>query len=142
MGSPLGKLLCNGQEKGNDEDKFKELFKTIQYSWGKGESGNTFFLPDLRGRFLRGVDYNANRDPDKEKRGSDHNGNTGNKVGFIQEDAYKKHYHDLKLGGIAGKDKADSGSQKDSGTVKTEYSEDSGENCPKNAYVNWIIKYK
>lgn len=100
-------VAMQGQEKGNDEDKFKELFKTIQYSWGKGESGNTFFLPDLRGRFLRGVDYNANRDPDKEKRGSDHNGNTGNKIGSIQEDAYKKHYHDLKLGGIAGKDKAD-----------------------------------
>jgi len=48
MGSPLGKLLCNGQEKGNDEDKFKELFKTIQYSLGKKGKELRLFVDEFR----------------------------------------------------------------------------------------------
>ena len=54
----------------------------------------TFNVPDLRGRFLRGVDGNAGRDPDAVNRlASKSGGNAGNAVGSSQTDAFQGHGH-------------------------------------------------
>lgn len=56
--------LCNGDPISRTE--FGSLFKVIQTMWGKGDGINTFNLPDLRGRFLRGVDHGADNNPDSQ----------------------------------------------------------------------------
>jgi microcystin-dependent protein len=40
----------------------------IGNAFGAGDGSSSFHLPDLRGRFLRGVDGSANVDPDKAPR--------------------------------------------------------------------------
>ncbi|MCL1864459.1 MAG: phage tail protein [Spirochaetes bacterium] len=49
---PEGWLVCDGRVM--NKDTFGTLFDAIGFSWGK-ESDDEFRLPDLRGRFLRGV---------------------------------------------------------------------------------------
>lgn len=53
--------------------------------FGIGGSGTTFRLPDLRGVFLRGLDNSRGLDIDRPFGGE----------GIYQEDAFKKHKHDL-----------------------------------------------
>ena len=69
----------------------------------KSQAG--FYLPDYRGRFLRGVNQDAEdpigqgnkdilRDPDAGNRLEPHTGGwSGNAVGSIQYDALQKHEH-------------------------------------------------
>jgi len=94
---PDGWLLCNGYEinvAANPE--YKPLFDVIGTAWGGNSSLQTFRIPDLRGRFLRGVDGTANNDPDKSKRiAANIGGNTGNNVGSLQDDELKSHNHEL-----------------------------------------------
>ncbi len=91
---PVGWLLCNGEQM--NRDKYPELFDAIGVAWGEGRRPNTFLLPDLRGRFLRGVDRDAGRDPDRDTRKeSGYNGYGGNRVGSIQDDELKSHTHNV-----------------------------------------------
>lgn len=61
------------------------IFSVLAFSWGKSTE-DAFFIPDLRGRFLRGVDGDAKRDPDSQSRiASNRGGNTGNTVGTVQD---------------------------------------------------------
>ena len=58
---------------------------------------NMFYLPDLRGRFIRGVDKGRAKDIDSASRVQQNQyGNTGDNVGSIQNDDYKSHYHNFK----------------------------------------------
>ncbi len=58
---------------------------------GAGDGATTFNLPDYRGRFLRGVDQGAGRDPDATGRTAPATGgNTGDTVGSIQVEATKR----------------------------------------------------
>lgn len=50
---PSNYLLCNGQAVSRTE--YPELFAAIGTSWGPGDGGGTFNVPDLRGRFPRGA---------------------------------------------------------------------------------------
>jgi hypothetical protein len=84
------------------------LFNAIGVSWG-GDGTPNFFLPDLKGRFLRGVDRaqdgtepNPARDPDRGGRESIippssplNPGNSGNAVGSIQSDGFASHHHGI-----------------------------------------------
>lgn len=84
---PPGWLLCDGSAV--SRTTYANLFSFIGTAWGNGDGSTTFHLPDLRGRFLRGVDGTANRDPDKATRSAANpGGNTGNNVGSIEADAY------------------------------------------------------
>lgn len=49
--------VCNGEALSRDE--FRTLFEVIKTSWGMGDGSTTFNLPDLLGRFLRGIDARA-----------------------------------------------------------------------------------
>lgn len=89
-------LLCDGFIV-NIAD-YPELFEVIGTSWGYGNNdGLTFHLPDLRGKFLRGVDKDGNgipsvtpNDPDRDIRTPNNTGgNAGNNVGTDQEDKTK-----------------------------------------------------
>lgn len=87
---PPGWLLCDGSA--ISRTTYAALFSIIGTNWGNGDGSTTFHLPDLRGRFVRGVDGTANRDPDKATRTAGNpGGNTGNNAGSVQDNA---HGHD------------------------------------------------
>jgi microcystin-dependent protein len=79
---PTGWMLCDGREL--DRIQFAPLYYVIGTAWGT--SNNSLFnIPDLRGLFLRGVDYNAGNDPDKDRRLIlKPGGNVNNNVGSFQ----------------------------------------------------------
>lgn len=61
---------------------------------GQGNGSTTFNTPDYQGRFLRGVDGVAGRDPDASSRTAmNTGGNTGNAVGSVQGHAFQNHQH-------------------------------------------------
>jgi microcystin-dependent protein len=87
-------MLCEGQA--ISRTKYAALFSIIGTAFGSGDGASTFNLPDLRGRFLRGVDGTAGRDPDKTTRtAAATGGNTGNNVGSVQGSGYKSHSHSV-----------------------------------------------
>jgi hypothetical protein len=146
---PKGWLLCDGRELPKAD--FPRLSRVIGTAWGSS-AGETFRVPDLRGLFLRGVDGTANRDPDKASRTAiAPGGNPGAAVGSFQADKWKSHRHLFgSEGGLpytrlttwpsnprhsgdpAGGDFETKDNPSDPGGSETR---------PKNAYVNYIIKY-
>ena len=71
---------------------YKELYQVMGNSCG-GDTFN-FNLPDLRGVFLRGVNEDANEDPDRASRTPLNAGsNSGNMVGTYQGDQLMRHRH-------------------------------------------------
>jgi microcystin-dependent protein len=89
---PSGWLNCNGSE--INRTTYNNLFSVIGISWGAGNLTTTFNLPDLRGRFLRGLSGSSNVDEDKTSRTALFSGgNTGNNVGTYQSENYKSHNH-------------------------------------------------
>lgn len=92
VAAPSGWLLCDGSAVGRTQ--YAELFAIIGTSFGGGDSVNTFNLPDLRGRFLRGVDNGTGNDPDANARvASQPGGSLGDTVGTLQYDAFQGHAH-------------------------------------------------
>jgi Phage Tail Collar Domain len=82
---PTGWLHCDGED--YEISKYPKLAEALAKSWGVNTSGTKFFVPDLRGQFLRGWDETADIDPDKMARTSKNGGKGGNNVGSYQEDA-------------------------------------------------------
>jgi len=139
--APDGWLLCQGQSV--SRTLYNNLYTVIGNASGSADTAS-FNVPDLRGRFLRGVDGSAGRDPDSGTRTAmNPGGNTGNLVGSVQVDALKSHTHTVyavTTGGgsvpvngssVGGKDITSSGPSTGA----------SSETRPINAYVNYIIKY-
>ena len=90
--APEGWVLCDGHSV--SRTSYSALFGAIGDSWGKGDGVTTFNLPDLRGRFLRGTDSGAGRDPDAATRVAiNAGGNTGDNVGSVQGDSFQGHTH-------------------------------------------------
>jgi microcystin-dependent protein len=54
---PAGWLRCDGRTLSRSDSAYQGLFAAIGYLWGG--SGDAFQLPDLQGRFLRGVGGNS-----------------------------------------------------------------------------------
>lgn len=158
---PAGWLLCDGRVINRTD--LPRLFEAIGTSWGNSPNGtNTFNLPDLRGVFLRGVDFGANRDPDKATRTSlGANGNTGNQVGSFQLDAFQGHAHHFLFqafpAGGGGSPNNQTVYRKDAGLNSPDDRTDmvatpadlngygnarfASETRPMNTYVTYIIKY-
>lgn len=91
---PSGWLLCDGAA--ISRTAYASLFAVIGNAWGNGDGVNTFNTPDLRGRFLRGVDAGTTRDPDAASRtATNAGGNTGDNVGTLQGEALKAHNHTI-----------------------------------------------
>ena len=76
-------MPCDGREL--NIDQYPELFAVLSNNWGSKEQ-NVFNIPDLNGRFLRGVDNGKGRDPEASQRqASAIGGKQGDKVGSVQE---------------------------------------------------------
>ncbi|MCL4785194.1 MAG: tail fiber protein [Verrucomicrobia bacterium] len=90
---PNGWLLCDGRPL--YATNYPQLFAAIGTAWGGGYTNGVpqgnFNLPDLRGRFLRGVSGETTRDPDRNLRTATQlGGNVGNVVGSDQGDATRR----------------------------------------------------
>ncbi len=89
---PGGWALCDGSSVPR-EGAFARLFSVIGTAFGSSDAAS-FNLPDLRGRFIRGVDGTAGVDPDKTSRTAlKTGGNTGNNIGSAEADAMQGHKH-------------------------------------------------
>jgi len=147
---PSGWLLCDGST--YPVTQYPNLAAAIGNNFGG--SGSNFFVPDLRGRFLRGVDTAsannfgviATNDPDAATRTAmNTGGNTGARVGSVEVDTFANHTH-----GIPGGQGSDGGQQGaptiytiaiGGGVYASTYATGGSETRPKNVYVNYIIKY-
>lgn len=166
--APSGYFVCDGRSL--SQTQYAGLFAKIGTSFGDGSTGTVygtpgglrFNLPDLRGRFLRGVDGTSGNDPDKASRTAMATGGaTGNAVGSVQGDVIRNingtffsNLNNVDSGNNSGAfyragnntgtsthigpgaETADQIGFDASLVVPT-----STENRPKNAYVNYIIKY-
>ena len=77
-GVPTGYLECNGQ--GISASVYPDLFAVLGYTYGG--SGDLFYIPDLRGQFVRGWDDGRGADP-------------GRALGSAQSAATGPHQHDF-----------------------------------------------
>lgn len=88
---PDGWLFCKGDLLNSSD--YEELYNAIGTRWGG--DGNTFRIPDLRGRFLRGLDKYGNIDRDVASRiALFPGGSFGAEVGSYQNDAFQGHRHE------------------------------------------------
>lgn len=89
---PNGYLPCDGSAV--SRTTYKDLHEAIEENFGQGDGLTTFNVPDLRGRFLRGVAEGQPTDPDRATRTEmAFGGNTGDQVGSVQSDAFQSHTH-------------------------------------------------
>lgn len=141
---PNGWLWCDGTMY-NRNDK-ADLFSAIGTSFGYGDSSN-FAAPDFRGRFLRGKDAGVGRDDDRATREAMQSGGaTGDAVGSVQNDSFKRHKHTVpsdSAGGNVDQNSLYGSAGSDEGYSSTPGTGEEGgsETRPENANVNYIIKY-
>jgi microcystin-dependent protein len=99
--APDGWLLCDGSAV--SRTTYERLFGIIGTVHGQGNGSTTFHLPDLRGRFIRGTDLGASRDPNAGARtAANTGGNTGDNVGSVQDDAFQRHRHRYSIQTLTG----------------------------------------
>lgn len=90
--APSGWLICDGSAV--SRATYSALWDVIGTNFGQGDGSTTFNLPDLRGRFLRGVADGSSNDPDRAARTAmNTGGNTGDNVGSVQADGFGSHGH-------------------------------------------------
>jgi microcystin-dependent protein len=142
-------LLCDGTSYPSS-GSYQTLFNAIRSAWGSTQSD--FNVPDLRGRFLRGVDNGTGRDPDAGSRtAANPGGATGDNVGSIQGWAtappvipFTIYDGDLTVpnelqdcGDVEGYNNAQWNS--DGVTINFTSSGGDDETRPVNVYVDWFI---
>jgi microcystin-dependent protein len=136
---PSGWLACDGTPV--SRATYATLYTTIGNTHGVGDGTTTFNLPDYRGRFLRGLDGSAVRDPDNATRTAmNTGGNTGNAIGSVQGDQVGPHTHaisTLSAAGASGTPAAGSGI---TSALASTNSNGTSESRPINAYVAYFIK--
>lgn len=152
--APAGFLSCDGSVV--SRTTYSELFSVIGTSHGEGDGSTTFHLPDYRGRFLRGMDDGATRDPDAGTRTAPNTGgNVGDAIGSVQGDTIRNISGDMTFS-IAGvtangvfaktsnaNNRVGASDRSGAGTVNFSASRQvptSTENRPSNINVNYIIK--
>lgn len=158
---PDGWKLCDGTS--ISRSQFATLFNIVGTQFGTGDNVTTFNLPDLRGRFLRGLSGASNLDPDKDNRtGMNPGGATGNNVGSVQSDVFQSHGHGVTDNGHTHPFYGHTSSTFETGNNGTAYHADSNwtignvdisqsnitindaggtETRPENAAVLYIIKW-
>ena len=88
---PTGFLEANGQYV--NKTTYAALYAAIGNAYGATPSD--FKLPDYRGYFLRGWDHGRGIGPDRGSRENRGDGNTGDVVGTVQNDAFQGHWHSV-----------------------------------------------
>lgn len=142
--APTGWLLCDGSAV--SRTTYAALFALIASTAGSGDTATTFNLPDFRGRFLRGKDSGQARDPDASSRTAmNTGGSTGDNLFTLQADELKTHSHLYRASGQAalasGAEFVRFDANTGNGGVGTSDYAGTTETRPKNASVNYIIKY-
>lgn len=148
--APPGWVLCDGTLL--NRSTYSALFAVVGTRFGYTD-GSNFRVPDFRGRFLRGRDGGAGRDPDRNSRTAmNSGGDTGDKVGSVQADQLASHNHpykDIYYSESGGNSTMYNNSI---GSNKTDYDNEGyelnrttsntggSETRPQNANVNFIIK--
>ena len=137
-----GWLVCDGDAV--PRIRFARLFGVVGDTHGRGDAVTSFNLPDYRGRFLRGVDSGAGRDPDREVRQpAAPGGLTGDQVGSVQDDNFAAHDHGtIQMIGdnnIDGVDSTVLHSGDHHNEPRRTSNEGGRETRPKNANVHWLI---
>jgi len=87
---PSGYLECDGSSL--LRATYADLFAVIGVTYGNVD-GTHFNLPDYRGRFMRGQDNGAGRDPDAGARANRGDGTAGDNVGTTQDHEFESHNH-------------------------------------------------
>tara|TARA_R110001606_G_scaffold141321_2_gene280485 strand:- start:15717 stop:16886 length:1170 start_codon:yes stop_codon:yes gene_type:complete len=120
---PVGYLLCNGSS--ISRIVYPKLFATIGTIYGSGDGSTTFNLPDLRGKFTRGVGGNSLA------------------LGVTQLDELKSHRHTSGWYGPRGASGTTNTFASNSSIYSTVYTGYVGgnETRPINIALNYIIKY-
>jgi microcystin-dependent protein len=160
----LGWLPCDGASYPKKTYIYLALSISNNFGGTGGFEGN-FNVPDLRGRFMRGVSNESGKDPDASSRTiSGAGGNVGNNVGSLQNFATSKpnvpfttdsageHMHNVPHLPVNNNAYAIAGSHYglwNEGSVATSSSGNhihtlegfDNENRPSNTYVNFIIKF-
>lgn len=145
--APNGYLLCDGSQV--SRTTYAALFALLGVTHGSGNGTTTFHLPDYRGRFLRGVDGGAARDPDRAARTAmNTGGNTGDNVGSVQGHQFETHYHQITMwqdNGSGGSPfnpihGAGASNNQNKNTGNPANGTHGSETRPVNAGVNFIIK--
>ena len=158
--APTGFLLCQGQAV--SRTTYAALYAVLGNSHGSGNGLTTFNLPDYRGRFLRGVAGGSANDPDRASRTAmSTGGNTGDAIGSVQGDTIRNisgatgvHATGAALQNVAGNPFVFTGGYTSMFSGVTGNNQSTGwvfdasrqvptglDNRPKNASVNFIIKY-
>ena len=138
--APAGYLLCDGTA--ISRTTYATLFSVLNTTWGFGNGSTTFNVPDLRGRFMRGVDGTAGNDPDNSTRTAiNAGGNVGNNVGSLQSDQLASHTHGITISNGSGSSYALSWSNYLNQSTQQTNAFGGNETRPKNVNVNYIIKY-
>jgi microcystin-dependent protein len=113
---PAGWLMCDGTSV--SQTQYSDLYAAIGYSFGANATDGMFFLPDLRGRFIRGADDGSGNDPDADTRYDMNDSNaSASGVGSVQSSALQDHQHDYyKVVSVDGSniDESNSGGYMDS----------------------------
>ena len=151
---PKGWLLCDGNALNayDNNQQYLKLFQAIDINWGFGDNrSGSFNLPTLQGYFLRGASNGStySADPDADKRKTSWGVTVGGVVGSYQGDALQQHNHNWNVGSgtpddpnhnndVYGRIDANNISIATTGATNCNVS---SETRPRNAAVNYIIKY-
>lgn len=142
---PVGWLHCDGTLLSQAE--YQELWNSIGTNFGANPPDGQFYLPDLRGRFIRGVDDGIGRDPDLNLRTDMQSASTQSAtVGSVQSHAFQDHAHTYQIFPVPASEGIAGGSYWAYGSASTGLASASGsatstETRPTNAYLYFIIKY-
>lgn len=125
---------------------FAKLHENLGGAWGT--SGGNLNVPDLRGKFPRGVDGGAANDPDRASRTANATGgNTGDNIGSVQGDEVLSHTHTAEIPSssysnvLAGSSNSVSGANLNGTQVANVLGTTGGnETRPKNANVYFVIR--
>lgn len=141
--APVGWMMCDGSSLVRAD--FPALFGAIGTAHGAADATH-FNIPDARGRFVRGVDGTAGRDPDVSGRfAGNAGGNTGNAVGSCQNDQFLTHVHGIPTynsatGQPLGNNNFGGTNLSNIGNTNTT-ANGGNETRPVNIALNYIIKY-
>lgn len=131
---------------------FAPLFAVIGFANGGSNDSGKFYLPDYRGRFLRGTSYDSGNDPDANLRTvMNVDGNQGDAVGSIQpyDTSPPSTAFTIDLPHLPVASKQSAGtligsniSHWNGGSTTINFGGGDKETRPLNAYVLFYIKYK
>ncbi len=153
LAPPPGWLLCDGRALRRSD--YPNLWSAIGIRWGDGSTGvngesvvdHDFNLPDFRGYFLRGRSAGSGTDPDADSRGVNRRGGvSGNLVGTVQGDELKSHGHTtarryVNVVNDGAGPWSGGGQPGGTGIANSVNATGGAETRPKNAAVDFIIKY-